>query len=384
MESQIEATPGRVSSAARGLNRCTRCVIPDTRPDTQFVDGVCSACLAFDERAKIDWGARRDDLVRLLERHHRGSSGYDCIVPSSGGKDSHYQVLKLIELGARPLVVTATTCMLTEIGRKNIDNLARYATTIEVTPNREVRARLNRLGLTMVGDISWPEHVSIFTTPFNMACDLGIPLLFYGENPQNQYGGPLGAEEARIMTRRWVSEFGGFLGLRPSDLIGVDGLTERDMYDYKPPLEDMLDFGVEAHFLGQYLPWDSHHNTDVAITAGMTARRPSVANIWVAENLDNAMTGLHDHAMYRKYGYGRAAAQLSVDIRSGLLSRERALQDVENYDGLFPHQYMDVPIGRILNRIAMSQEDLMQVLDQFTNWNLFDGEANGRPILRGG
>lgn len=32
---------------------------------------------------------------------------------------------------------------------------------IEVTTNRVVRAKLNRIGLTEVGDISWPEHVSI-------------------------------------------------------------------------------------------------------------------------------------------------------------------------------------------------------------------------------
>jgi hypothetical protein len=170
------------------MNRCRRCVIPQTRPDTEFVDGVCSACLSFEKRPQIDWHSRREELEALLARH-RNASGFDCIVPSSGGKDSTYQVLTLIELGARPLVVTATTCMLTPIGRANIDNLARYATTVEITPNTEVRAKLNRLGLTLVGDISWPEHVSIFTTPFRVAVALGIPLLFYGENPQSQYGG---------------------------------------------------------------------------------------------------------------------------------------------------------------------------------------------------
>ena len=35
-------------------------------------------------------------------------------------------------------MVTATTCHPTEIGRANISNLARYATTIEVTANRTV------------------------------------------------------------------------------------------------------------------------------------------------------------------------------------------------------------------------------------------------------
>jgi hypothetical protein len=35
-----------------------------------------------------------------------------------------------------------------------------------------VRAKLNRLGLELVGDISWPEHVSIFTTPFEAVAGL--------------------------------------------------------------------------------------------------------------------------------------------------------------------------------------------------------------------
>jgi N-acetyl sugar amidotransferase len=296
--------------------RCARCVIPDTRPDTAFVDGVCSACLSFEKREMTDWKARKDELRDLLARH-RNPGRFDCIVPSSGGKDSHYQVLTLLELGARPLVVTATTCMLTPVGRANIENLARYATTVEVTPNREVRAKLNRLGLDLVGDISWPEHVSIFTTPFREAVSRGIPLLFYGENPQSEYGGPLGTEEARTMTRRWVSEFGGFLGLRPDDMVGQQDLTERDLLDYQPPAQaDVEALGLEAHFLGQYIAWDSARNAEVAVAAGMQERLPCAANLWPAENLDNAMTGLHDHAMYRKYGYGRLAAQVSVDVRA--------------------------------------------------------------------
>jgi hypothetical protein len=188
------------------LNRCRLCVIPDTRPDTAFIDGICSACIAFKARESIDWEARRRDLEQLLERMRRTAialgNDYDCIVPSSGGKDSHYQALMLKSMGARPLVVTATTCQLTPIGRQNIDNLALHCTTVELTPNRSVRAKLNRLGLQLVGDASWPEHVAIFTLPFRAAVQLKIPFLFYGENPQNQYGGPdEGSQAALQMTR---------------------------------------------------------------------------------------------------------------------------------------------------------------------------------------
>lgn len=376
--------------------RCRVCVMPLTRPDTPHQDGVCQACINYANRPAIDWGLRRQQLEILLEKHSKNGSGYTCIVPSSGGKDSHYQVLKLIELGAKPLVVTATTCHLTKIGRMNIDNLARYATTVEITPNTNTRKALNRIGLEMVGDISWPEHVSIFTTPFRVAAAMGIPLIFYGENPQDQYGGPQGTEAAQTMTRRWRSEFGGFLGLRVDDVEAMG----YDMTDYRappeteapnpPPGQEWLKphapdapfrGNLEAHFLGQYLPWDSHENARVAKEAGMVQVLPTHANWWEHENLDNAQTGLHDHMMWRKYGYGRGCAQLSVDVRSGRMTRKRALEVIELKDGAFPKEYMGVSLDEVLGRIGVTRAHLDGIMDRFTDWNLFH-KTSGGPVLK--
>lgn len=357
------------------MKYCTRCLYPDTKTDLYFDDeGVCSACRSFEKREEVDWVARKRELELLLERG-KNDSGFDCIVPSSGGKDSHYQVLKLIELGARPLVVTATTCHLTKVGRENIDNLGRYATTIEVTPNRTVRAKLNRLGLELVGDISWPEHVSIFTTPFWIACDLGIPLVFYGESPQNQYGGPPGAEEAKEMTLRWAQEFGGFLGLRPSDLIGRDSITEADMADYVFPPGDMLwarGIPVEAYFLGQFYEWDSWHNAEVAREAGMRWQLPSPANWWEFENLDCTFTAVHDFCMYRKFGYGRATAQLSVDIRNGRIQRDDAKRIASERDHIFSDEYAGMNVWQALDNIGVEKGVFWSIIDQFTNKEIFN------------
>lgn len=343
---------------AEGLSgamiRCTRCLYPDTKPDLHFDDdGVCSACRAYDKRKETDWAMRQGELEAILETG-RNSSGYDCIVPSSGGKDSTWQALKLIEMGARPLVVTATTCHLTATGRKNIINLARYATTIEVSPNKTVRAKLNRLGLEMVGDISWPEHVSIFTTPFKMACDFGIPLIFYGECPQEAYGGPPGTDEAREMTLRWTQEFGGNLGLRPSDMVGLNDITAADMADYMlPSTERVKGIGVTAYFLGQFFEWDSHRNRERSCAAGMISSLPTMRNWWPGENMDNAQTGLHDYMMQLKFGYGRATAQISVDIRSGAISRDAALKEIERRECLYPWHYMNIYIDHILKPLGL-------------------------------
>ena len=351
------------------MNRCKKCVMPDTRPDHVFVDGICPACLVRERL--VNWDDREQQLIELLDRHNG-----DVLVPSSGGKDSHYQVLKLLELGAHVTVVTASTCHLTEIGRLNIDNLSRHATTIEVTPRLEIRSKLNRLGLEWVGDVSWPEHAAIFSIPFRVAADTGINLIMYGENPQNQYGGPKGTEDAVLMTERWVQEFGGFLGLRPSDFVGVEGITERDMEDYLPVWRP----GIEAHFLGQYVKWDSGHNARAARGAGMVSKKPCTANWWAAENQDNAMTGVHDHFMYRKYAYGRGCTQISVDVRDGLTGRDEALRWVHQFDGLFPEEYAGVRCEDMLERIELPWFKFLEIMDNFTNWELFDGQKELRPI----
>ena len=347
------------------MNRCKLCVMPDTRPDTLFVDGVCSACIAYAKRPGIDWDTRKKNLEELLDQHH--GKEYDCIVPSSGGKDSTYQVMTLLDMGAKPLVVTATTCHLTPIGRRNIDNLARYADTLEITPNRTVRAKLNRLALEMVGDMSWPEHISIHTVPFKVAIDMQIPLVMYGENPLNQYGSPSDAHaENNRMTRRWVSEFGGFLGLRPQDLIGVDGLTERDMQPYAPGMITPDLANLEVYFLGQFIPWDSHQNAAVAKEAGMEQRNPSIANVWKHENLDNAQTGAgHDHMMFLKYGYGRGCAQASVDIRTGRTTRAKALNWVERFDGELAYSYAGVLLDEVLERIDLTMPQFRKIIASY-------------------
>lgn len=106
------------------LKYCNRCIMPDTKPDLNIdEEGVCSACRAYERRRDVDWDQRRRELVEVLDRYRRNGANWDCIVPVSGGKDSTYQVVRMLQLGLNPLCVTATTCDLSEIGRKNIQNI---------------------------------------------------------------------------------------------------------------------------------------------------------------------------------------------------------------------------------------------------------------------
>ncbi|MBK9991771.1 MAG: N-acetyl sugar amidotransferase [Verrucomicrobia bacterium] len=367
------------------LRYCTRCVMPDTKPDLKLDEhGVCNACRSYEHRKSVDWATRQKELEQLLARYRsRDGSNWDCIVPVSGGKDSTTQVIRMLQFGMNPLCVTASTCDLSEIGRRNIENIKNLGVDyVEFSPNIRVRRKLNRLGLEQVGDISWPEHVGIFTIPVRAAVQYSVPLLIWGENSQNEYGGPAAAAEKNALDRRWLEEFGGMLGLRVTDLIGLMGITPRDLIPYQYPSDDELQrVGVTGLFLGHYLPWDGLANTLVAVANGFesypTVIEGSVVNY---ENVDNHQTGIHDYFKFLKFGFGRGTDLACMHTRRDRITRQDALEMVRRHDGKFPWTYLGKPLEKILQPLDLSVDDFIKICDRFTNKKIFVRDAKGNLV----
>ena len=367
------------------IHYCTRCLYPSTKPDLSFDErGVCSACVSFEKRTDVDWEARHAEFKTIVDRYRvKDGSNYDCLIPVSGGKDSTYQVLRVLEHGLNPFCVTATTDSLSDIGRRNIENIKRFGVDyVEVSTNPVVRRRMNKMALTQVGDISWPEHVSIFTIPIRVAVQYGIRLIVWGENPQNEYGGPAAASQNNTLTRRWLEEFGGLLGLRVSDLIGQSGIERRHLIQYSYPTDEELQrSGVTGIFLGHYFSWDGLTNTLIAQANGFEVFPRVVEGSLVGyENIDNYQTGIHDYFKFLKFGFGRATDIANNHIRRGRLSRSDALAMVRLHDGKFPATYLGRPLEEILAEIDMSMDEFVRVCDQFTNKHIFATDARGRLV----
>lgn len=367
------------------IRYCTKCVMPETKPDLKIDEsGVCSACKNYESRESVDWEARTTELRDILERYRsKDGANWDCIIPVSGGKDSTYQVIRMLQLGMNPLCVTATTCHLSDIGRKNIENIKSLGVDyLELTTNRVVRRKLNRIGLMQVGDISWPEHVSIFTVPVRAAVQYKIPLIVWGENPQNEYGGPAAASKDNVLTRRWLEEFGGLLGLRVSDLVGQEGLERRHLIPFSYPSDVALkDVGVTGIFLGYYIPWDGYANALLAQAHGLTTFTRTVEGSVVNyENLDNHQTGIHDYFKFLKFGFGRATDIACLHIRRGRITREDGLELIRAHDGKFPWTYLGKPVEEILAPLDLSVEDFIRICDRFTNKKLFRTDSRGNLI----
>lgn len=364
------------------IKYCATCVMPATRPGLELNEqGICNACTAYRNRTNVDWNQRQNELNMLLSEYRgRNNSPWDCVVPVSGGKDSFYQVIKMLELGMKPLCVTSTTCDLTPIGRRNLTHLKSLGVDhIEFTLDQNVRRLLNRNSLRKVGDISWPEHVAIFTLPVRVSVHFGVPLIIWGENSQNEYGGPAADANNPILTSKWLETHGGMLGISVNDWIGVDGITQRDMSAYAYPEDDALQqAGTTGLFLGHFIPWDGLTNTLIAQSYGFESNSEccngTMSNV---ESLDNHQSGIHEYFKFLKFGYSRASDQASLHVRRGRISRSEAINIVRIRDGRYPWDYLGKSLSEILNRIGMKLDEFNLICDKFTNRSLFVADSAG-------
>jgi hypothetical protein len=209
-----------------------------------------------------------------------------------------------------------------------------------------------------------------------------VPLIIWGENSQNEYGGPAAAASNNVLNRRWLEEFGGLLGLRVSDLVGMDGLEQRQLIPYTYPSdEELARVGVTGLFLGHYLPWDGLANALISQANGFTSYDKSVEGSMVNyENLDNNQHGIHDYFKFLKFGFGRATDLACMHVRRGRITRADALDIVRRLDGVYPHVYLGKKLEDILAPLEMSLAEFNSVCDQFTNKRIFKRDGAGQLL----
>ena len=355
--------------------------MPNTKPDLFFDEGgVCDACRSAELKNKIDWDSRKHEFEDLVKKYRgKNGSNYDCIVPVSGGKDSHYQVYMIKKVyGMNPLLVHFEPTKRTELGRKNLDNIKKAfgVDMLVLEKNPVVYEKMCLECFRRVGDHEWPNHVGIFTFPVRMAVQLNIPLVIWGENSQLEYGGPKAARMKDSLNRRWLEEFGGLLGHRIEDMIGIDDITKEDLVSFMYPAEeDLKRGGITGVFLGYYFKWDARAQVDLMKRHGFSIREdgPIEGTYTNYENLDDALVSIHDYLKFIKFGFGRATDHACIDIRNGRLNRKEAVDLVKKYDGkLFKHV-----VDNFCVFFNISRDEFFKIVDSFTNKALFATDNKG-------
>ncbi len=373
------------------IRYCKNCLYPETKQDLALdKNGICSACDYVKIKDTVDWTARRKELEKVFDKFRsKDGKNYDCIIPVSGGKDSHYQTyVAKVEFGMNPLVMAFRPREWTELGRKNLENLKTKFNVdcIEFTPKRELYKQIQKVGLVDFGDASWPEHIGIFTVPVQIAVKFKIQLIIWGENNQAEYGGPLEDQSKPFQDIDWHKKYGesiyvknqtsGYRGIEHMTKYGVD-MKELLPYVY-PSDDEILKVGVTGLYIGHFLKWDAKKQLEKMKNEYSFSVHdgPMEGTYTNYENLDNKGQGLHDYMKWIKFGYGRATDHTSIDIRHKRLERKEGLELVKKHEGKIPEKYLN----EYLEDFEMTREDFFKIVDKHANFDLFKKDENGNLL----
>jgi N-acetyl sugar amidotransferase len=357
-------------------------------PTLQFnSNGICDACLYAEKKDQIDWDAREQQLLQLLDKHRRHDGGYDCIVPGSGGKDSAYaaHVLKY-KYDMHPLTVTWPPLLYTDIGLRNFDKWIEVGGFDNITfkPNGRVHALLTRLSIE---NLFHPFQTFILgqkNIAPKIAVQYQIPLIFYGEN-EAEYGNPMADNEQSLRDKSFytMQDISSIYlgGVSVPELIEKYGLSLNEVMAYLPiNHQDLETMKMQVHYLGYYLKWTPQESYYYAVEhTGFEANPVRSEGTYSKYNsLDDKMDGFHYYTTYVKFGLGRATYDASQEIRNKHLTRQEGVALVHRFDGEFPEKHFK----EVMEYIEMKPERFMELCDSFRPPHLWTKENGTWELTR--
>lgn len=361
---------------AKKIFWCTNCLNMSTRNRISFDSrGWCNACQWMEEKKSLDWNNRENELIDLLNNKKSKTGNFDCIVPVSGGKDGSYVAYMLKhKYGMNPLAITVRPALSLEIGDKNLHNFIHSGYDhIHITPNPKVLDRLNKYGFIEKGFPYYGWLIAIMSAVIRTAANFKIPLLFYGEDGEVEYGGSTESKNIALYDISYMKRIyfeGGYE--KVFDRIRKDkDINEADLIFFKFPDEkEVSDLGLSFTHWSYFEPWDSYRNYVVAKEqCGLIEKDEGNTDTFTnfSQN-DQALYSLHAYMMYLKYGFGRATQDAGIEIRRGSMTREQGLNLVRMYDNAYPSDNL---IEIYLNYYKMTKDEFDAVLDTYANKDLF-------------
>ncbi|MCB1878792.1 MAG: imidazole glycerol phosphate synthase subunit HisF [Gammaproteobacteria bacterium] len=379
----LENTTNR-SEYKQNVRWCSKCLYPwiSATPMEFDDDNICMGCRMSEMKSEFstkEWDRRKQLLIDLFEKTRcPNGSRHDCIVPVSGGKDSHFQVhyIKNV-LGYNPLLVTYYGNNFSSVGERNlyamkerfgVDHLIYY-------PSVETLKKLNRLGLIVMGDMNWHNHVGAASVTMRAAVENGIPLVIWGEHGYADLCGQFSMNDFVEWTYRNRLEHYA-RGYEWNYFVGLEGLTESDMNYWKYPSdEEIFKLDLRGIYLSNYTHWEANQHTKlVREKYGFEISEQSFDRTYrKMSNLDDIHeNGIHDYLRFIKFGYGRCTDHASKDVRAGIMSRDEATRLVRQYDHVKPSD-----LKRWLEYTGMSEEEFDGISDTFRDprvWRRENGE----------
>lgn len=320
------------------MRYCTKCVQPDTRPGVYFNDlGVCGACLWEEEKKKIDWAARKNELLSISQWAKDQKASYDCVIGVSGGKDSTFQAIYMRdEMGLRPLLVCSEPCQTTELGFKNLENIKNLGfDVITLSADKRLLKKLFKKDFYKIGNPNRASEYCMNSSVFIVADKFDIPLIVNGENPGQTLGISDMKNAGGDATKIWSSNT---LKEKVLEVYASDADYE-GLFLYQPDMASVCKKGIRGVWLSNYAQeWGQLHNAKFSMKYGLSIHPvtmdPYAKGLYRRfYALDHSFREVNQLLKYVKFGFGFTTDQACYDIRDSEISREEAIFLVKELDG---------------------------------------------------
>jgi len=368
--------PLHKGSIARTITYCRTCLTPSSRPRIVIDDeGICNACRHASSKPDIDWARRQAELEEILARYRSTDGSWDCVVPWSGGKDSSAIAYRLKrELGMNPLLVTFSPMIPNEVGNHNREALIQEGFDhLFFRPDQRVHRHLAKRFFVERGNPKVAWDAGINAIPVQVATRFRIPLVFYAEHGETEYGGKVLHEESG-KRRDFTEVIEHQIGDDPRNWVD-DEISDHDLQPYLyPDLKEIEEANVVAYYFAYFFRWSMFENYNYIkerYDFRLDPHGRTTGTFTDFDSLDDKMDPLYYYMQYIKFGFGRTIRDTSRFIQNGHMTREEGLELARKYDGEFPEAFLD----EVLEYLDLTREEFTRIVDLHRNPEIWSQEG---------
>ena len=326
-------------SSIQKLQRCTKCLLPETFPFLSFdKSGVCSYCNSYIRQNYLGL----DKLKDYADSIRNKDGNPDCLVAFSGGRDSSYSLHYIKkELNLNPIAYTYDWGMVTDLARRNQARICGKLGIEHILISADIKQKRKYISLNVA---AWLRRPSLGTIPLFMAGDKQFFYYAYYLCKINKIKETILCENLLERT----SFKSGFCGIKPHfdtkhnfSLSTTQKIQMLSFYGKEFLLNpaylnsSLLDsakafatYYITPHSyfnLFDYLPWEEDTIEKTLISEYDWELSPDTTTTW---RIGDGTASFYNYIYYTVAGFSEFDTFRSNQIREGMMDRETALAKV--------------------------------------------------------
>lgn len=330
---------------------CSRCVMNTTDPEITFdSEGVCNHCHNYMERAKKELHSTPLNHIDRIKENGRGKRA-DCVIGLSGGLDSSYVAYILSQYGVRPLAISVDNEWDYPIAVENVKKIV-HAFNIdwEHHPVDPAQYRDFQIAFLQSGviNVEAPTDHAIMSILYKRASQEGLKYIVHGGNIVTEC----------IMPKSW--------GYDAKDWKQIKAIHKRfgNLPSRGFPHMTLLHWAYYTFIEGiRWFPIlnyvDYKPERAKIILANCAGWRD-----YGSKHRESEWTAFfQEYILPRKFGIDKRKAHLSTLINSGFITRDRALEILQDKPGMYDDQDM---VNRVCGKLGISVEFFNQIIKSGT------------------